>query len=70
MTVTLWKRPAAISIVTQRRKVQAKLARHIAALTNRGGGYLIFGVPRKPLRKTELDLASRYNTIRCLGRDI
>lgn len=40
-------------------EVRAKLARHIAALANHGGGYLIFGVDdktRKPLGKTDLDL--------------
>lgn len=40
-------------------EVRAKLARHIAALANHGGGYLIFSVDdttRKPLGKTELDL--------------
>lgn len=39
---------------------RAKLARHIAALANHGGGYLIFGVDdksRKPLGATNLDLA-------------
>lgn len=41
-------------------EVRAKLARHIAALANHGGGYLIFGVDdqtRKPLGASELDLA-------------
>ncbi|MBR1208190.1 MULTISPECIES: helix-turn-helix domain-containing protein [unclassified Bradyrhizobium] len=41
-------------------EARAKLARHIAALANHGGGYLIFGVDdktRKPLGATELDLA-------------
>lgn len=41
-------------------EVRAKLARHIAALANHGGGYLIFGIDdrtRKPLGATELDLA-------------
>src|SRR5579872_3879897 len=41
-------------------EVRAKLARHIAALANHGGGYLIFGVDdqtRKPLGATEFDLA-------------
>ncbi|UVO30326.1 helix-turn-helix domain-containing protein [Bradyrhizobium arachidis] len=39
---------------------RAKLARHIAALANHGGGYLIFGVDdktRRPLGATVLDLA-------------
>ena len=38
-------------------EVRAKLARHIAALANHGGGYLVFGVDdktRKPLGATEL----------------
>jgi hypothetical protein len=41
-------------------EARAKLARHIAALANHGGGYLIFGVDdktRKPIGATELDLA-------------
>ena len=41
-------------------EVRAKLARHLAALANHGGGYLIFGVDdktREPLGKTELDLS-------------
>lgn len=40
---------------------RAKLARHIAALANHGGGYLVFGVDdktRKPLGATELPAAS------------
>lgn len=40
--------------------VRAKLARHIAALANHGGGYLMFGVDdktRKPLGSTELEPA-------------
>ena len=45
---------------TRDSEVRAKLARHIAALANHGGGYLIFGVDdqtRKPLGATELALA-------------
>lgn len=45
---------------TSNGEVRAKLARHIAALANHGGGYLIFGVDdktRKPLGKTTLDLS-------------
>lgn len=41
-------------------EVRAKLARHIAALANHGGGYLIFGVDdttRQPQGATELDQA-------------
>ena len=41
-------------------EARAKLARHIAALANHGGGYLIFGVDdktRMPLGKTELELS-------------
>lgn len=40
-------------------EAKAKLARHLAALANYGGGYLIFGVDdktRKPLGPTDLDL--------------
>jgi predicted HTH transcriptional regulator len=40
-------------------EVRAKLARHIAALANYGGGYLVFGIDdktRKPLGATEFDL--------------
>jgi predicted HTH transcriptional regulator len=43
---------------TSNGEVRAKLARHIAALANHGGGYLIFGVDdktRRPLGKTTLD---------------
>jgi Putative DNA-binding domain len=45
---------------TRNHEARAKLARHIAALANHGGGYLIFGVDdktRKPLGATDLDLA-------------
>jgi predicted HTH transcriptional regulator len=41
-------------------ETRAKLARHLAALANHGGGYLVFGVDdkaRTPLGATELDLA-------------
>jgi hypothetical protein len=44
---------------TREGEVRAKLARHIAALANHGGGYLIFGVDdktRKPLGATDLDI--------------
>src|SRR5260370_14409827 len=43
---------------TSQPEVRAKLARHIAALANHGGGYLIFGVDdktRQPQGATELD---------------
>lgn len=43
---------------TREHEHRAKLARHIAALANHGGGYLVFGVDdetRKPLGQTELD---------------
>ncbi|WP_108521313.1 helix-turn-helix domain-containing protein [Bradyrhizobium algeriense] len=43
---------------TSQAEVRAKLARHIAALANHGGGYLIFGVDdktRQPQGATELD---------------
>ena len=39
-------------------EVRAKLARHIAALANQGGGYLVFGVDdktRKPLGESKLN---------------
>lgn len=45
---------------TRNHEARAKLARHIAALANHGGGYLIFGVDdktRKPLGASELDVA-------------
>lgn len=45
---------------TRSHEARAKLARHIAALANHGGGYLIFGVndkTRKPLGASELDVA-------------
>lgn len=41
-------------------ETRTKLARHLAALANHGGGYLVFGVDdkaRTPLGATELDLA-------------
>ena len=44
---------------TRKHDARAKLARHIAALANHGGGYLIFGVDdktREPLGATDLDL--------------
>ena len=40
---------------------RAKLARHIAALANHGGGYLVFGIDdktRKPLGATDLPPSS------------
>ncbi len=43
---------------TRENETRAKLARHIAALANHGGGYLVFGVDDKtrlPLGMTELD---------------
>jgi predicted HTH transcriptional regulator len=43
---------------TSQPQVRAKLARHIAALANHGGGYLISGVDdktRQPQGATELD---------------
>jgi len=43
---------------TSQPEVRAKLARHIAALSNHGGGYLIFGVDdttREPQGATALD---------------
>lgn len=43
---------------TKHTEVRAKLARHIAALANHGGGYLIFGVhdtTRMPQGETTLD---------------
>lgn len=45
---------------TRSHEARAKLARHIAALANHGGGYLIFGVDdktRKPLGASEFDVA-------------
>jgi predicted HTH transcriptional regulator len=42
---------------TSQQEVRAKLARHLAALANHGGGYLIFGVDdatRKPQGQTTL----------------
>jgi hypothetical protein len=45
---------------TSQTDVRAKVARHLAALANHGGGSLIFGVDdttRKPLGKTSLDRA-------------
>jgi len=45
---------------TSQNEVRAKLARHLAALANHGGGYLIFGVDdttRKPQGQTSLDRA-------------
>lgn len=45
---------------TRNHEARAKLARHIAALANHGGGYLIFGADdktRKPLGASELDVA-------------
>lgn len=45
---------------TRSHEAWAKLARHIAALANHGGGYLIFGVDdktRKPLGASEFDVA-------------
>jgi predicted HTH transcriptional regulator len=45
---------------TSQPEVRAKLARHIAALANHGGGYLIFGVDdttRQPQGATKLDQA-------------
>ncbi len=43
---------------TSQASVRAKLARHIAALANHGGGYLVFGVDdstREPMGETTLD---------------
>jgi len=42
-------------------EARAKLARHIAALANHGGGYLVFGVDddtREPMGETTFDRAN------------
>ena len=46
---------------TSTNEAKAKLAKHIAALANHGGGYLVFGVEdstREPLGETTFDRAN------------
>jgi predicted HTH transcriptional regulator len=48
-------------IDTSTNEAKAKLAKHIAALANHGGGYLVFGVEdstREPLGETMFDRAN------------